>query len=78
MRPKPNGADIVALVVAILLPLIGFILGLVRRSQWKAGGMQPPTVTTLAIVLGAVLMVVYFIALMLGMAYVGYVVSRDM
>ena len=78
MKPKPNGADIAALVVAILLPLIGFILGLVRRSQWKAGGMQPPTVTTLAIVLGAVLMVVYFIALMLGMAYVGYVVSRDM
>ena len=78
MRPKPNGADVAALVVAILLPLIGFILGLVRRSQWKAGGMQPPTVTTLAIVLGAVLMVVYFIALMLGMSYVGYVVSRDM
>ena len=78
MKPKPNGADVAALVVAILLPVIGLILGLVRRSQWKAGGMQSPTVTTLAIVLGAVLMVVYFAALMLGMAYVGYVVSRDM
>ena len=78
MRPKPNGADIAALVVAILLPLIGFILGLVRRSQWKAGGMQPPTVTTLAIVLGAVLTAVYFVVLIFGMAYLGYVASRTM
>ena len=78
MSTKPSGADIAALIVTIPLPLIGFILGLVRRSQWKAGGMQPPTVTTIAVVLGAVLMVVYLVLLVLLLAYVGYSVSRDM
>jgi len=75
MSTKPNGADITALVIAILLPLIGFILGLVRRSQWKAGGMRPPTAATLAVVLGAVLTVAQLLALVGIAAYIGFTAS---
>jgi len=72
MSTKPNGADIAALVVAILLPLIGFILGLVRRSQWKAGGMRPPTVVTLAVIFGAVLTAAQLLSLIGIAAYIGF------
>ena len=72
MSTKPNGADIAAVVVAILLPLTGFVIGLVRRGQWKAGGMQPPTAVTLAIVLGAVFTVGQLLAVIGITAYVGF------
>ena len=54
MSTKPNGADILALVIAILLPPIGFIVGLVRRGQWRNGGVQPPTILTVAQLLALV------------------------
>ena len=72
MSTKPNGADILALVIAILLPPIGFIVGLVRRGQWRNGGVQPPTILTVAVVLGVLLTVAQLLALVGIAAYIGF------
>ena len=72
MSTKANGADIVALVIAIVLPPIGIIAALVRRRQWKAGGVQSPTILTVAVVLGVLLTIAQLIALLGIAAYIGF------
>lgn len=75
MSSRPNGADIATLVLAVVLPLLGFVLGLVRRSQWRAGGAAQPTLVTVAIVLGAVLTSGQLLALVGIAAYIGFTAS---
>ena len=58
---------IVALVLAFLAPIIGFILGLVARSQSKKAGVSN-TPATVAIVLGLIFTIVYIVIIVVGVS----------
>jgi hypothetical protein len=58
---------IVALVLAFLAPIIGFILGLVAKSQSKKAGVKN-TPATVAIVLGLIFTIVYIIIIGVSIA----------
>lgn len=67
---RSSTLSIVALALAIILPLVGFVLGLFARAKSKASG-SPTVVANTAIVIGALLSVVWTIAIALLVGFGG-------
>lgn len=80
-EPRTSGLSIAALVVAVLLPLLGLILGIVARTKAKREG-GPTLVATVAIVVGTVLSLVWTLLIALfiwagATLFTGAVTSDD-
>ncbi|MGJ0388254.1 SecDF P1 head subdomain-containing protein [Microbacterium sp. CGR1] len=72
---RSSTLSIVALALAFILPLAGFILGLVARVRSKASG-APTVVATTAVAIGAILSVVWTVAIVLLLS-IGGVLSGE-
>ena len=55
---RSSGLSIASLILAVLIPLVGLILGIVARVQAKRAG-SPTAIATVAVVVGAVLSVIW-------------------
>ncbi|WP_120493638.1 SecDF P1 head subdomain-containing protein [Microbacterium phyllosphaerae] len=67
---RSSTLSIVALAFAFILPLVGFVLGLVARVKSKAAG-TPSVVATTAVAIGAILSVVWTVAIVLLLSFGG-------
>ena len=73
--PVPGkGLAIAGLILAIVAPLVGFILSIVARSKLKKAG-APTGMATAGIVIGAILTVVWIIIIGFGVAAIIAVAS---
>lgn len=61
---RTSGLSIVSLVLAVLIPALGVILGIVARVQARRAG-TPTTIATVAVVVGAVLSAIWTICIAL-------------
>mgnify|MGYP001599961512 CR=1 FL=1 len=59
-----SGLSIVSLLLAVLIPVVGFVLGIVARAQAKRAG-SPTAIATVAIVVGALLSVIWSVVIAL-------------
>lgn len=59
-----SGLSIASLFLAVLIPLVGFVLGLVARAQAKRAG-SPTAIATAAVVVGAILSAIWSICIAL-------------
>lgn len=67
---RSSTLSIVALALAFILPLVGFVLGLVARVKSKATG-SPTVMATTAVAIGAILSVVWAVAIVLLLSFGG-------
>jgi len=61
---RTSGLSLISLVLAVLIPVVGLILGIVARVQAKRAG-APTAIATVAVAVGAVLSVIWTICIAL-------------
>lgn len=61
---RSSGLSIASLILAVLIPVVGLILGIVARVQAKRAG-SPTAIATVAVVVGAVLSVIWTVVIAL-------------
>lgn len=55
-QASASGLDVAALICAVVLAPVGFVLGLVSRSSAMRRGLRPNVVATAAVVVGSIIM----------------------